>query len=449
MTLSLRGRFILYLLAVHAAAALAGVLLIARQQTWAWLLLLEAFLVLSFALGVLLVTRLFRALAFVGDSAQFLDDGEYTTRFTAVGQPEVDRLIGIYNRMIDHLRRERQRVEEQHYFLSRILEVSPAGIVVLDFDGRVELANPAAARLLQVAADGLRGRLPGTSGLALLAAAADLEAGEARVLAVPVGRRVRVLRGAFTDRGFPRSFILLEELTEELRRSEKAAYEKLIRMMSHEVNNSVGASSSLLQSSLAYAPHLPAGDRDDFERAVRIAIERLARLNAFMRSFADVVRLPPPVRQPADLVDILRSIEGLTSAERARRRIAWRTAATDVGVLPLDRVQIEHALLNVVKNAIEAIGEDGTIAVTVARDGARVRLTVEDSGPGIEDHVREQLFTPFFTTKPDGQGVGLTMVQEILQNHGAEFSLDSAPGGPTRFTALFEAASRQPSGVGR
>ena len=105
---------------------------------------------------------------------------------------------------------------------------------------------------------------------------------------------MRVQRGTFLDRGFARSFLLLEELTEELRQSEKAAYEKLIRMMSHEVNNSVGASSSLLQSSLSYSAQLSGDDRADFERALQIAIDRMGQLNVFMRSFADVVRLPPP-----------------------------------------------------------------------------------------------------------------------------------------------------------
>ncbi len=87
------------------------------------------------------------------------------------------------------------------------------------------------------------------------------------------------------DRGFPRAFYLLEELTEELRQTERAAYEKLIRMMSHEVNNSVGASSSLLQSSLSYAAQLAPEDRDDFERALQIAIDRMGQLNTFMRGF--------------------------------------------------------------------------------------------------------------------------------------------------------------------
>jgi two-component system, NtrC family, nitrogen regulation sensor histidine kinase NtrY len=463
MTISLRARFILYLAVVHGMAAVVGVLLVGQLAHRAWLLLLEILLVASFAVGVLMVRRLFRALAFVADSAQFLDEGEYTTRFVAVGQPEVDRLIGVYNRMIDSLRAERQRVHEQHSFLSRILEVSPAGIVVLDFDGRIDLVNPAAARLLQADGAALRGQAGGASGLPLLHEIAALGAGTTKVVALPGGRRVRALSGTFLDRGFPRRFFLFEELTEELRRSEKAAYEKLIRMMSHEVNNSVGASRSLIESSLLYGTHLAPDDRADFQRALQIAIDRMGQLNVFMRGFADVVRLPPPARQPTDLRAVLDGIEGLTRVQREERRIGWAWQASEVPPVSLDRVQIEQALLNVVKNAIEAIDRDGTITVTLAIDGTlengpggtafaaselpgsrrasprevRVRLVIADTGPGIPDDVREQLFTPFFTTKPSGQGIGLTMVQEILQNHRAEYHLASAPGGPTRFTIVF------------
>ena len=209
---------------------------------------------------------------------------------------------------------------------------------------------------------------------------------------------MRVQRGTFLDRGFARSFLLLEELTEELRQSEKAAYEKLIRMMSHEVNNSVGASSSLLQSSLSYSTQLSGDDRADFERALQIAIDRMGQLNVFMRSFADVVRLPPPGRQAVNLVEVLRRIEGLVRADREARGIGWRWAIEeDPAVVTIDPVQIEQALLNIVKNAIEAIDHGAPLPAGVRRDGdvrgyrdrsaeacrRRWRLEIEDTGPGV------------------------------------------------------------------
>jgi signal transduction histidine kinase len=174
------------------------------------------------------------------------------------------------------------------------------------------------------------------------------------------------------------------------------------------------------------------------------------------------VRLPQPARQAVNLVDVLRRIEGLVHTEREKRGIAWAwDVEEDDAVAAIDAVQMEQALLNIVKNAIEAIDDTagdprtaapdadavegdaqstparrtrGTVTVRVTRANGRLRVTIEDTGPGVPPDVREQLFTPFFTTKPHGQGIGLTMVQEILSNHGFEFSLDSAPGGPTRFT---------------
>jgi signal transduction histidine kinase len=104
----------------------------------------------------------------------------------------------------------------------------------------------------------------------------------------------------------------------------------------------------------------------------------------------------------------------------------------------VDRAQLEQALLNVCRNAIEAIGRDGTIAVRLGRiDGRRI-LEIEDSGAGLTDEARSQVFTPFFTTKPHGQGIGLTLVREILSRHGFAHDLTSAPGGPTRFTVMFD-----------
>jgi signal transduction histidine kinase len=436
-TPSLRARFIAYLVVMHLLFGALAVYLLAGEHK-VWLLAVEIVFTASLAVGLAMIQRLFRALSFVGDSAQFLQDSDYTARFVPVQQPEIDRLIGVYNRMVDTLRAERQRVQEQHFFLSRVLEVSPSGILVLDFDGRLDLVNPAAARMLQQPVTALRGRALGGSGLPLLEALGALDAGDGRIVAIQGGRRIRVQHGAFIDRGFPRGFYLLEELTEELRRTEKAAYEKLIRLMSHEVNNSVGASSSLLQSSLSYATQLDPRDRADFERALQIAIDRMGQLNAFMRGFADVVRLPAPSPQPTDLAEMLARIETLTAAMRARLAVTWHWAVE--GGLPplaLDRVQMEQALVNIVKNAIEAAGEGGRVTIRLGLDGARPVAVVEDSGPGIPEEVREHLFTPFFTSKPDGQGIGLTMVQEILSNHHLEFSLDGPAGGPTRFTILF------------
>ncbi len=435
--MTLRAKFVLYLVVVHSLMAWAAVWLI-RTNPW-WLFAAEAVFIASFSSGLYLIHRFFASLDFIRDSAQLLEDSDLMSRYREVGQPGIDRLVRVYNRMVDSLRDERVRLQEQQQFLARVLRESPGGILVLDFDGRVEMANPAALRLLQSDAAGVNGRSLGELDRPLTWDLAALSEGQSRVLALWGGRRVRAAHGTFLDRGFRRSFYLLEELTEELRQSEKAAYEKLIRMLSHEVNNTVGASNSLLNSCLSYASQLRTEDRTDFEHAIGVVIGRTAELNTFMRSFADVVRLPPPRRQmvaPEALVDDLTRLIG---AECAKRNITLQREVEPDGVsVSMDRSQIGQALLNVAKNGIEAIGSGGTLTVRLTRrDGRRV-LEVEDTGPGIPADVRDQLFTPFFSTKEGGQGIGLTLVQEILANHQFGYALDGPSGGPTRFTIALD-----------
>jgi nitrogen fixation/metabolism regulation signal transduction histidine kinase len=433
---SLRARFVTYLIAVHVLMAATAVLVV-RQYPY-WLIAAEAVLLVSFVVGLALIRHFFSSISFVEDSAQLLEDSDLMSRYREVGQPSLDRLIRVFNRMVDSLRDERVRLEEQQQFLARVLKESPGGIVVLDFDGGIDMANPAALRLLQADAGAVRQKRPGELG----SLGADLDAladGETHVAPIWGGRRVRIHRGSFVDRGFRRGFFLLEELTEELRQSEKAAYEKLIRMLSHEVNNTVGASNSLLNSCLTYGSQLSSDDREDFEHAIGVVIARTAQLNTFMRSFADVVRLPQPQKQEIAIADLVRDLARLLGGEAERRRVrVVQEAASDLGRVAMDRAQLEQALVNVAKNGLEAIGSDGTLTIRARRrDGVRV-LEVEDTGPGIPPTARGQLFTPFFSTKENGQGIGLTLVQEILANHKFGYALDGPPDGPTTFTILFD-----------
>jgi signal transduction histidine kinase len=434
--LTLRGRFVLYLLLLHLLFAGLAVFLLLRNRLW--LLAVEAVFALSLAAGLGLVRHFFGTLSVLQSGAQLLNESDFQARFRETGRPEMDELVRVYNRMADHLREERIRLQEQHHLLSRILEVSPSGVAILDFDGRFDFANGAAERLLGLPAAALRGRTPAEVDSPLARAVADIPAGEARVIALWGGRRVKCHKGTFVDRGFPRTFILVEELTEELRQFEKAAYEKLIRMLSHEVNNSVGATNSLLHSCLNYAPQLRAEDRPDFEAALRVVIARTEQLSAFMRSFADVVRLPPPRTEPCDVRELLESIAVLMRPMCVQREVEWRWELADgLPRVDMDRAQMEQVLVNVCKNALEAIGRRGRLTVRVGRKGTRPFVAVEDSGPGIPEDVRVHLFTPFFSTKENGQGLGLTLVQEILDRHRFEYSLEGPPGGPTTFTILF------------
>jgi signal transduction histidine kinase len=311
-------------------------------------------------------------------------------------------------------------------------------MIVLDYDGRVVAVNPAGVRLLAGASRGVVGRSLADLGGPVSRHLVHIPPGEQRLVSPGDGRRLRVWHGTFLDRGFRRSFFTLEELTDEVRRLERAAHEKLIRLLSHEVNNTVGAASSLLQSCLAYGVQLRPEDRTDYEHALAVVIERTARLNGFMRGFADVYRLPPPRRHPCDLRETLSAISALMRPQCDVRGILWSVSTPDAPVVAsIDRGQVEQALINVVKNAVEAVGRDGTIRVRLGDVSGRPRLDVIDSGPGLSDAARANVFTPFFSTKSDGQGLGLTLVQEVLNNHEFPFALDGPAGGPTAFTVWF------------
>ena len=434
--MSLRLKFIIYLIAVHLLFAGVAVYLLTKHRIW--LLAVEAVFLVSLYTGLRLIRYMFNTIELINTGAQFIQDNDFTSRFSPVGQPELDRLIVVYNRMADHLRHERTRMQEQNYFLEKVLTASPSGVVTLDFDGRVTTANPAAERMLQLpAADLLGKRLPELDS-AFAASLDELKLGEARMISLTSRRRVKCRRSQFLDRGFTRDFFLIEELTEELRQAEKTAYEKIIRVMSHEVNNSVGSANSLLHSCLHYADQLGEEDRQDFENALQVVIGRTDQLNLFMRNFADVFRLPPPKLLVCDVQHLIENTALLFKAELAKRNIELRfDAQTRPASVSLDRGQMEQVFINVLKNAMEAIGRTGAITIRFGNQAGKAFVVIEDTGNGIPPSVKDNLFTPFFSTKGNGQGIGLTLVQEILDAHKFEFSLESRPGGPTQFTIFF------------
>lgn len=410
--MKLRAKITIYIIALHAVLAGASTfILIDRPEL---LFAVEAAFLLSVLISIRLVAALFVPLDLIQTGAELIAERDFTSRFVPVGQPEMDVLIDVYNRMVDRLREERLAAEERGELLEKIVEASPAAIVICDFDGNVERRNPAAERLL------------GSDPLP------ELEPGASRLVSSHGARRLKVSRAEFRDRGFAKSFYVIEELTEELRLSEKSAYEKLIRMMSHEVNNSVGAVRSLLESSLRYAPQVGDADREDFTTALTVASARIDALNRFMAAFADVVRIPPPHRTSSRIAPLVERVAALLRPELEQRGIRLTLDLADQGLYEVDEHQIEQVVLNIFRNAIEAVGREGTIRASFV-DGI---LTIADSGPGIAESTRSELFTPFFTTKRDGRGLGLTIVQEILANHGFAFSLANGEGGGAEFRVV-------------
>ncbi len=431
--MSLRSKIILYLVIIHLIWAAMAIFVFHENRIW--LLVVELFFAVSVLFGVLLVQAFFVPLQLIQTGAELMNERDFTCTFVETGQAEMDELIRVYNRMIEALREERLKLTEQHYFLQELINASPAGIIVLDYDGNITDLNPSAARLMMCTGLEAAGKRLSELGDSIGGVLEALAVGESRVLSFHGNRRVRCQKSVFFDRGFPRHFILLEELTEELRLSEKRAYEKLIRMMSHEVNNSVGAISSLLESCANYAGQIESADREDFTTALMVARQRAQDLNGFMRRFADVVRLPLPDRRPCDVISLLEDLASLIQPELAKRKICLSWEIPDRPVLiSMDKNQMEQVFLNVLKNAVEAIGQEGTITVKVGGEPNATVLSIEDSGTGLSAEVHQNLFTPFFTTKAEGQGIGLTLIQEILTQHGFQFVLENVDGKGARFS---------------
>lgn len=426
--MSERRRFLLYLVAIHAVFLALGLWLL--RDRIVWLVAVEAFFLISLIFGLRLVHRSLEPMRFLESGEELLRSSDFTTRFRETGQRELDRLLRLFNGMIETLRDERVQAREQEQLLIRIAEISPSGMIALDYDGRLERANPAACSLLGV------DEAPVGKALEELDAPfahklSELGDGASAILPLVGARRVRVHALSFVDQGFSRRFFLLEELTAELRASEKAAYEKLIRIMAHETNNTGGAVISLLRSCLRYADQLQDNDRNDFVDGLEVAIRRNEHMNEFMRSFADVVRLPPPRREEVDLRALLADVRALYAAQLEECGIVWHDRLDEHQPrCSCDRTQMEQVLTNIVKNAIEAVGRDGEIVIDGGSDGDRGWIQVEDTGGGVPDEVSNHLFASFYTTKPEGRGIGLTLVREILLAHEFDFSLETV--GPGR-----------------
>jgi nitrogen fixation/metabolism regulation signal transduction histidine kinase len=436
---TLRSKFLVYLVTLHLVFAACAVWFLRDRRVW--LIAVEVFFVVSLAIGAWLLRAYFGPLKLIGSGVEYLQDGEFTTRFRETGQREMDRLVEIYNRMVDELREERIRNEEQEQLLRKVMAESPGGVITLDVDGKVDTVNPAAQALLNMDAAAMTGRTLQELGTPFARQLAEIPRDQSRLLFLRGRRRVRCHAATFMDRGFSRRFLLLDELTDELHKTEKRAYEKLIRMMSHEVNNTSGAVQSLLQSCLLYRQQLNDGDREDFAQALEVAIRRTAHLDEFMRGFANVVRLPQPRLQSSNPWEIASQV-GLLFRDRCKSsRIAWHEEI-EAGLpqVDCDPVQLEQVLLNVVKNAVEAIQATdwpGQIVLRGVRQGRRSLLSVADSGPGLSPEVQAHLFTPFYTTRENGQGIGLTMVQEILLAHGFDFTLENRESTGAEFTIVF------------
>jgi two-component system nitrogen regulation sensor histidine kinase NtrY len=448
--MTLRLRLHAYLVAMHLLFfVIAAVTFLQRPLLFVGA---ELLLLASLAIGFVLVRRALEPLGYTQRFHDLLQDQNYAGRLTRTAVPELDELVNVFNTMLGMLYRERLEIGEQQGFLDRLLEATPGAVLVFDFDGAISLVNASAMALLEL--ERPHGKLLADAGAGerareLLAQLGALPLGDSRLLTDLDGRRYRGQRGQFFDRGFARHFLMVEELTAELESSERATYDKLVRVLAHEVNNTVAATGSVLDSLLYYRDQLAERDGVDFATAIEAVKRRNASLGEFIERFTRVVKMPEPELRPASIKAMMDDIIWLNREQCKRRgiEIGW-SRCDDVAPQRIDSQLMEQALINIVKNALEAVeasGQDGGYIRLGLVDGAGgPTLSVVDSGNQLGKVPARQLFTPFFSTKKGGQGIGLVFVREVLNRHGFPYTLAATGDGATRFAIRFAAQVDHP-----
>lgn len=370
-----------------------------------------------------------RPLQYILSGIEAIRDQDFSITFRSTGNREVDELIAVYNSMIEQLRIERTQLAEQHYFLEKLIKASPIAILILDFDDHLSEINPKAQDLLGLSPldQSWQNRPLATLSHPLTPHLIPLTNGDHQTIAINGIETYKVQRSFFMDRGFQRPFIMVEELSEELLASEKKAYGKVIRMMAHEVNNTVGAINSIIDSTQRY---LLKQEENQFSAALAVAHARNERLNLFMRRFADVVRLPQPQLEYRDFNGVLQDATALYQPLFVEKGVQLSFIPSPLPVrIKMDVQQMEQVLINILKNALESCVAGQQVEVVLAGNS----LNIRNNGAPIPKGNEHLLFTPFFSNKTEGQGIGLTLIRDILMGHGWKFSLRTEGDGWTWF----------------
>lgn len=414
--MSLKVKYIIYVTLIHAL--ILALLYYLIPEKWVFVLS-QLPLFLSYYISIRFFYLFDRPYRHVIDGVKSLTSNENGVMFRKTGDKDLDKLITLYNTMVTNISEERYRLEGQGQFLEDLIRVSPIGIIILDFDGNVTEINPLAQKYLQLPKDNDKEIiLPKT----LLE---DIHEGKSDIITLNSNKRFRVLKNQVRYKGFYRTFIMIEDLTVELLQSEKEAYGKVIRMMAHEVNNSTGAVNSILQSVHEF---MTEQNTDPiWAEAVQVAIDRNKNLGQFLDNFAKVIRLHAPHFQPILLEDLCKNVIKLWQYKASHRNIKLQLSICEnTQKIQVDPIQIDQVLHNIIKNSFEAIEDQGEIHIHIQNNGKSLLIT--DTGTGITEETAANLNQPFFSTKTNGQGIGLMLTREILTAHGANYKLWSENG---------------------
>lgn len=388
---------------------------------------------LAVALARLLGRRLVRPLQTLAIQVEALREGDYTLRGVARG--ELAPVVGDLNALAGELQHERLRFEEASHLLAKTLAALDSAVFVFGGGGRLDLVNPAGQRLLGKPAQPLFGRTPAQLGLQTM-----LEADSGSVLAHGFPARTgrfEVRHARLRQEGRDGCVLVLNDVDRVLRSEERQAWQRLLRVLGHEVNNSLAPIQSIAGTLavLLQREPLPEDWRADMGEGLGLIARRTDALARFLSSYSRLARLPPPQRRSTDLAVLVRNV--------ARLQQEAGVVVEDGPALPVkaDADQIEQALINLLRNAVEAqAGCAGDVHVRWRIKDSCAVVEILDQGPGPPPSAN--LFVPFFTTKPGGSGIGLVLARQVAEAHGGGVTLVARAGGAGALARLWiEAAA--------
>lgn len=397
--------------------------------------IVEGLVLITILYLILFYRRIIKPLDIIGNGMELLREQDFSSRLSRVGQKEADRIVDIFNKMMEQLKNERLHLREQNHFLDLLINASPMGVIMLNLDNVIISLNPAAHKMFGLPVSvGLAGQSLSDIDSPLAVELAHIPLYESQTVRLNDANIYKCTHSSFVDRGFHHSFYLVEVLTQEVFKAEKKAYEKVIRMIAHEVNNTTaGITSTLdtLESTFSEMEHT-----EDICDVLRVSIERCYSMSHFITNFADVVRIPEPQTIDQELNTVVTSCKRFMETVCQNRNIRIVMELDPVSpIVKLDNTLFEQVLVNIIKNAAESIGHDGEIFICTSHNP--ICLEIADTGKGIDKETEAKLFSPFFSTKPNGQGIGLIFIREVLQKHNCTFSLRTHADGLTRFRILF------------